>query len=200
MSDDYLWDKSGEADPEIEELEQLLGNLRYRRPASDLPLPKSRPAQKPRNFTPAFAVAAAVLLAIAAAGVWFVLGVGTQGERTGLSALSAEAGSARDWLSPSSLSAITTLPTNEDEGVNHLFVATGNSHTDKQRRSLDFKRRQSPQRQLAKSSVPKRREVIKYDEGVAAREQLIKALHLASSKLNRVQKKIQDNKSTGPIS
>lgn len=200
MSDDYLWDKSGEADPEIEELEQLLGNLRYRRPARDLPLPKSGPAQKPRNFAPAFAIAAAVLLAIAAAGVWFVLGVGTQGEKTGLSALSAEAGSARDWLSPSSVSALTSPATNKAQGNETSFVATGNSHTDKPRRSLDFKRRQSPQGQLAGVLSPKRREVINYDEGVAAREQLIKALHLASSKLNRVQKKIQDNKSTGPVS
>ena len=200
MSDDYLWDKSGETDPEIEELEQLLGNLRYRRPARDLPLPKKAPARSPRNFMPAFAIAAAVLLAVAAAGVWFVLGVGVQKESAGISALKAEPGRAQDWLSPASVSSITTPATNEAKESGPSFVATGAPRADKPRRSTAFKRVESTHEQLAKSSSPRRREVIDYDEGVAAREQLIRALHLASSKLNRVQKKIQDNKSDGPVS
>jgi hypothetical protein len=199
MSDDYLWDKSGEADPEIEELEQLLGNLRYRRPAVDLPLPKSKPVQRPRNFMPALAVAATVILAVAAAGAWFVLGIGSDVERAGISAVAARPGRAQDWLSPSSMSAVA-LATNETEESAESFVATTGSHADKPRRSLASKRKESMQGQLARSSTMKRREVIDYDEGVAAREQLIKALHLASSKLNRVQKKIQDNNSTGPVS
>jgi hypothetical protein len=200
MSDDYLWDKSGETDPEIEELEQLLGNLRYRRPAGDLALPKKTPLRAPRNFTHVFAVAAALLLAIAAAGVWFVLGVGSRIENRGVLALKAEPGRAQDWLNPQSLSAITTQPANEATAREHTFVATGSSRADKPQRSVGLKRRESSQGQLARSSSPKRSEVIDYDEGVAAREQLIRALHLASSKLNRVQKKMQDNKSTGPVS
>lgn len=86
MRDDYLWDGSGEPDPEIQKMESALGKLRYKlpqrantglvgdpacRPApqfpdfakSDAPLPR-------RSFWqfswPQFAVAAAALLAVAA--------------------------------------------------------------------------------------------------------------------------------------
>ena len=37
MSDDYLWDGSGEPDPEVERLERLLATLRSDRPAPELP-------------------------------------------------------------------------------------------------------------------------------------------------------------------
>ena len=29
MNDDYLWDKTGQPDPEIQKLEEILGTLRY---------------------------------------------------------------------------------------------------------------------------------------------------------------------------
>jgi hypothetical protein len=29
MKEDYLWDKTGEPDPEIQQLEEILGTLRY---------------------------------------------------------------------------------------------------------------------------------------------------------------------------
>ncbi len=54
MSDDYLWDRSGPPDPEIERLERALAPLRYRH---------RQPAR--RSF--AWAAAAAILLAAAAA-------------------------------------------------------------------------------------------------------------------------------------
>jgi hypothetical protein len=37
MSDKYLWDRSGEPDPDIQTLEQTLGRLRYDRPAPTFP-------------------------------------------------------------------------------------------------------------------------------------------------------------------
>jgi hypothetical protein len=59
--DDYLWDGSGEADPEIAELEQSLGRLRYR--ARPLVLPEA-PARKGNWWS--LAAAAALLVALAA--------------------------------------------------------------------------------------------------------------------------------------
>ena len=77
MKEDYLWDKSGEPDPEIQQLEEILGALRYQpKPlelSQDLPTPRQR-----RNHFPLLAIAASVLLALFAAGVW--LRVRTQGE------------------------------------------------------------------------------------------------------------------------
>lgn len=60
MSDEYLWDRSGEPDPEVERLEKLLSPLRYR---GRLPVARSYRW---------WAVAAAAVLAI---GVWQVMRV-----------------------------------------------------------------------------------------------------------------------------
>ena len=201
MNDDYLWDKSGTPDPEIEQLEQLLGDLRYRRPSRNLPLPQSTPVASRRTFRPAFAIAAAVLFAMIAAGVWFALGQRNHEATPGVAAIKAQPGTARDWLNPESMSAIPTqtiaAETNEHEPK---FSGPKASSPNRRRRSPEFKRGAQSDAQLASSSSPNRRERISEDEGVAAREQLIKALHLASSKLNQVQKKIQDNKAPGPVS
>ena len=61
MNDAYLWDRSGQPDPEIERLERRLAPLRYRHRPELV-----RSAGRPRHL--AWAVAAAVLLI--AAGVW----------------------------------------------------------------------------------------------------------------------------------
>ena len=65
MNDDYLWDKSGEPDPEIQELEELLAPLRYQ--PKPLELPNNFPR---RNYFPVLAIAATVLIALLAAGIW----------------------------------------------------------------------------------------------------------------------------------
>jgi len=65
MNDDYLWDKSGEPDPEIQELEEILAPLRYQ--PKPLELPNNFPR---RNYFPVLAIAATVLIALLAAGIW----------------------------------------------------------------------------------------------------------------------------------
>ena len=64
MKDDYLWDGSGEPDPEIEQIEQMLGRYRHKGKAPELPVR--------RSFSPRLAVAAAILL-MALAGLAFFL-------------------------------------------------------------------------------------------------------------------------------
>lgn len=67
MNDDYLWDKSGDPDPEIQELEEILAPLRYQ------PKPLIIPVTRKRNYLPLLAIAATVLIALLAAGVWLRL-------------------------------------------------------------------------------------------------------------------------------
>jgi hypothetical protein len=62
MNDDYLWDKSGEPDPQIQQLEEILGALRHQ------PQPLNLPRR--RNYLPLLAIAATVVIALLAAGVW----------------------------------------------------------------------------------------------------------------------------------
>lgn len=64
MKDDYLWDKTGQPDPEIQKLEEILGTLRYQPRPLELPVPRRR------SYFPLLAIAASVLLALLAAGVW----------------------------------------------------------------------------------------------------------------------------------
>lgn len=62
MNDDYLWDKSGEPDPQIKQLEDILAPLRYQPKPLELP--------RKRNYFPLLAIAATVLLAVLITGVW----------------------------------------------------------------------------------------------------------------------------------
>jgi hypothetical protein len=72
MKDDYLWDRSGEPDPEIERLEKLLSRFRHRRPAPDFaeiqaPHKQWRTFNRARWFWQLAALSAAMALVIA---VW----------------------------------------------------------------------------------------------------------------------------------
>lgn len=191
MSDEYLWDKSGEPDPEVERLEGLLGELRYRRPPTPLPLPQRAPVHSRRTFRPAYAAAAAALLCMAiVGGLWLGLGVRNESTTAGIAAINAQPGRAQDWLSSGSIALVAAQSATEEASQPAPALVR-----ERGPRSSASKRREMPGKLAAIRRPP-----ISDEEGVAAREQLIKALHLASSKLNLLQKKVQDNKSDGPNS
>ena len=64
MNEDYLWDKSGAPDPEIQQLEEILGTLRYQ--------PKPLRLAPRRNYLALLAIAATVAIAFFAGGVWLL--------------------------------------------------------------------------------------------------------------------------------
>jgi len=66
MKDDYLWDKTGEPDAEIEQLEELFGRFRHQGVAPEMPL-------SPRRFFWPRLVAAAAIIVVALAGLWIVM-------------------------------------------------------------------------------------------------------------------------------
>jgi len=66
MRDDYLWDGSGEPDPEVQRLERLLSGFRSKRPTPEL---------KPRTRWSAIAAAAALV----AVGTWLTSGGAPEG-------------------------------------------------------------------------------------------------------------------------
>ena len=76
-NDDYLWDGTGEPDPDVERLEGLLGRYRSERPAPKMPETPVVPFRPRRAaFAPIAAVAAAAVLALTLGIVW----IASQGE------------------------------------------------------------------------------------------------------------------------
>ena len=65
MNDDYLWDRSGKPDPEIQQLEEILGTLRYQ--------PKPLRFAPRRSYVPLLAIAATVAIGLLGAGLWLLL-------------------------------------------------------------------------------------------------------------------------------
>lgn len=75
MNDNYLWDKSGEPDEEIQQLESLLSEFRYQ------PRPLVLPVEEPKRglfstllpfFTMRYAMATAMALLVLSAGLWLL--------------------------------------------------------------------------------------------------------------------------------
>ena len=67
MNDNYLWDRTGEPDAEVQELEDLLGTLRYQpRP---LEIPAAINIDRRRRFVP-IAIAAAIAVLMIGTGMW----------------------------------------------------------------------------------------------------------------------------------
>jgi len=69
MNDNYLWDRTGEPDPEIQELEELLGTLRYQpRP---LQIPADLTVARRRPFFLPMTIAAAIIMLAVLSALWF---------------------------------------------------------------------------------------------------------------------------------
>jgi hypothetical protein len=69
MNDDYLWDRTGQPDPEIQELEELLGTLRYQpRP---LEIPGDLKVARHRPFVLPVTIAAAIIMVAILSALWF---------------------------------------------------------------------------------------------------------------------------------
>src|SRR5713101_7648921 len=66
---DYLWDRSGEPDEEIQELEEILAPLGYQPKPLEIPA-SIQPAHR-RRFFPALAIAETIALMALALGLWF---------------------------------------------------------------------------------------------------------------------------------
>ena len=69
MDNNYLWDRSGEPDPEIQKLEEILGTLRYQ--PQPLEIPRHVQIGRRRSFFPATAIAAAIALFAVLLVLWF---------------------------------------------------------------------------------------------------------------------------------
>jgi negative regulator of sigma E activity len=141
MNEDYLWDKSGEPDPHIQELEEILAPLRYQ------PKPLKMPIVRRRNYLP-LAIAATVLIALLVGGVWLRL-------RT-------------EQTDPPVQEVKSPPPVYKEQVVR-------NTHP--------------PKKPIVRKRRPRRN--FDREEALAAKEQLMVALRLASEKLKSAQRRTQ---------
>jgi hypothetical protein len=186
MSDDYLWDRTGESDPKIKELEDVLGTLRYQpRP---LTLPEGvRPERRQRNYLP-WAIAASIAFLILAAGLWIRL----QGSRSfGKPEMAiADESAPVDTHQPSPIVSPITVPSRQS--------ITDIRKSEISKNEIKVRTRKSGGSLAKNGSRQAKPEVVRDDmsdaqqeEGRAAKEQVLVALRLVSAKLNFAQRKTQ---------
>ena len=164
MNDDYLWDKTGEPDPQITQLEEILGTLRYQ--PKPLEIPKDLPLQKRRNYFPWAAIAATLLLALLAGGIW-------------LSKRSSSEAPARQ-AEVKAPAGVEEKKTSNPEST----PAKNNQLPDKNEMAVHVRH---PRRSLAPALSKQERE-----EALIAKEQVMLALRVATEKLSLVHKKTQN--------
>jgi hypothetical protein len=70
MNDDYLWDRSGESDPDVERLEHLLAPLRHRPGALEFTRWGGPVASRPLAWSGRVLAVAALLFLAVATGIW----------------------------------------------------------------------------------------------------------------------------------
>lgn len=164
MNEDYLWDKSGEPDPEIQQLEEILGTLRYQ--PKPFEVPRNVPAPRRRSYFPLIAIAATLLIALLAGGIW--LRVRTRHE-------------------PQPQYVHVPAPPVEEKPI-----------------ARDPEKTPAPPKEhVAVNRVPRKRSPVlsqrEREEALAAKQQLMLALRVASEKLNLVHKRTQSTSPNSPV-
>jgi len=181
MNDDYLWDRTGEPDPDIEQLEQVLGKLRYQpRP---LEIPAAAPVGRPRTFFPRIAIAAAVATLLVGGGAWLLLHKADA--PVGLESAS----------KPPMVEKFRTAPENAASPAKGEVVAksTRNDAIETNPRRIGVRKRLVEGNKQFRTLKTRDAELTARDraEAQTAKEQLLLALRVASSKLSLAQKKVQ---------
>jgi hypothetical protein len=177
MEDNYLWDRSGEPDPEVQELEEILGTLRYQpRP---LEIPVNVRVDRRRRFFPPIAIAAALALLAILLGLWVSFN-----RRQAAPTLEAKQDSQIDLNRNAQLPQVS--PDRQASPAPVLVKNAAPRITQK---------RESPRNLLAQNKGRATQTQIRQpqltSEELAEKEQVLIALRLVSAKLNLAQRKAQ---------
>ena len=179
---DYLWDRSGEPDDEIQNLEELLAPLAYQpRP---LEIPATLEPGRRRNHYPALAIAAAVALAALALGIWLNINrdaavVPHQAETIMPAAVEKKDSPEIVSVPDKSNDAPKASPGTNQRPVHRNTSPRRNQVAMNERRD---RRSSRPQTEMSAAAAL---------EAEAGKEQLMLALRLASSKLSMAVKRTQ---------
>jgi hypothetical protein len=173
MNNNYLWDRSGKIDPDIQQLEETLGTLRYQ--PQPLQIPTSLQIGRRRSFYPLMAIAAAIALLAVALGLWFAF---KQHQVT--PSLDARQNSQR---SPKPIEKPEPQQNNPPQ---QAVVNPGSNPVSSQKRHRELTRNL-----LARNRVRPPAPLELTPAELAEKEQVLVALRLVSVKLNVAQRKAQ---------
>jgi hypothetical protein len=181
MKDDYLWDRSGEPDPEIQQLEEILGELRYQ------PRPLEIPAdlKTGSNRSTFYAIAAAVAMIAVGLGAWLAV----QRQESPVATVPQSPPAEEKMVTPEESKPTPVIAAADDTTADDAAPAVPQIT----RRPVRVK----PQRSRTTRSPQLSSEEVA--EAVAAKERLMMAMRLASSKLNYAQKKAQGSNPAQPV-
>jgi len=212
---DYLWDKTGEPEEDVAQLENLLGALKYKECPLEIPATAMPSAERPAATTifsrPRLAIAASLILMLLA-GAWLMT---RQSERQANQLATTDRGSATVGDSPTETADVAMNKTgnsasgdnaveskSQGAGVSIVKASAPKSH--RRSRQLVATRQKLPPRRDENSPAPRHEEVagigapgLQFDQTLTpqqreATEQLMFALRLASAKLNYAQREMQE--------
>jgi hypothetical protein len=191
IDSDYLWDKTGEPDPEIQQLEEVLGTLRYQPQPLKIPvgLQVGRERSFFRGFAPRLAIAATIAMLLLGLGLWLGLQrlernrpaeiVRTAGTPAVNPKHEVEAPPKQDQnLVTSSGPDQKRIDEPRRGGANQSLLAANTNRVSNEHRNERVKNQQLAAKKLK--------------EAEAAKDQLMLAFRMASVKLNFAQRKAQD--------
>jgi hypothetical protein len=199
MNEDYLWDKSGEIDPEIAELEHKLGRLRFKAAAHPLVLPPPLPATAwyRKNFSPVMAIAATLVILLLAGGLWLGLRGSTFNDGKILQVV---ASGPRPPIGPidSTQARINPVAPQQNNSASHTVEPARFRAGERAERRRELL---ATRASINKARVRREQQQQLAREGEAAKAQLIRALYITSDALNTVQRKVQgEQEERRPIS
>lgn len=199
---DYLWDKTGERDPEVEQLEELLGSFKFQPKPLVLPETIASDTQTRRPYLQGLAIAASLLL-VSLVGWWLVAHRRDEASKpqtvaqtpSKTDATTAQAATVKDGaangskeeakhnVEQPSQQTLARIPRRRT--VLHVTIEKQNVRPEK-----DFGPATSQQEESASAATPPLSPQ-ELEEAERGKEQLLLALQVASAKLNHAQRKAQ---------
>ncbi|MGI9107902.1 MAG: hypothetical protein ACR2G4_16830 [Pyrinomonadaceae bacterium] len=203
---DYLWDKTGEPDEDAEQLEQLLGTLKYRPRPLEIPATVAALPARSRTifFRPRLALAASLVLMLLA-GTWLMM---RQSEQATTPASIAEQRNS----APASGQPEIAKNSNGDAPAAGAVQQANKTKPRESRANVKQVKAMKPRRpaqqfiakdkrqmlpRAGKKVLPGREEIAVTKEGREATEKLMLALRLASAKLNYAQREVYEIRRAG---
>ena len=197
MNDDYLWDRTGEPDPEIQQLEEVLGTLRYQPRPLEIPagLQVGRERRFFRGSAPRLAIAATIAMLLLGLGLWLAVQRLQRNRRQEV---------VRIRNTPQAQPNPASVSSSDDNRKSSVAVPSPGPD---QKRTVQPGRHRVNQALLAGNTNHDRNARVnrsqltaqQLQEAEAAKGQLMLALRVASAKLNYVQKKTQDLNQREPV-